>query len=231
MKFTKYILASVASIALGCSMTSCEVFGLERQEPYEYDYEVGIPSNKLGMSTYDFIVSRSDIFSILAEAIDYAEMEDYFRMADCTYILPTNTAFNSETATDLSYFQTHQLSDGEIDEATGELITYAPSTMKSYPKEQVMEFLLYHIVKGQYTHTNLPASPTWYETYATADTALVNMYIYKDREPNTTFNNFDGHYKASIKPRTGNLYSSDGSYIHVIDSWLDRPTKQQLNLK
>lgn len=231
MKFTKYIQVSVAAIALGCAMTSCEMFGLDYQDPYEYDYEAGIPSNKIGMSTYDFIVSRSDLFSVLADAIEYAEMEDYYRMGDCTYILPTNTAFNSETSTDLSYFQTHQIPDGGVDETTGEPTTYAPSSMRAYPKEQVKEFLLYHIVKGQYTHTNLPASPTWYETYASADTAMVNMYIYKDRNPNTTFNNFDGHYKASIKPRTGNLYSSDGSYVHVIESWLDRPTKEQLNLK
>lgn len=103
--------------------------------------------------------------------------------------------------------------------------------MTAYPKEQVKEFLLYHIVKGKYTFTNLPAEPTWFETVATADTAKINMYLLKDRNPNIVFNNFDGHYKSSIKPRTSNLYNADGSYMHVMDSWLDRPTKEQLNMK
>ena len=169
------------------------------------------------------------IFSLLEEAILYAGVENEFKQSGMTYLLPTNTAFNSETSTDLSYFQTHQLT--YIDEETGELVSYAPISMTAYPKEQVKEFLLYHIVKGKYTFTNLPAEPTWFETVATADTAKINMYLLKDRNPNIVFNNFDGHYKSSIKPRTSNLYNADGSYMHVMDSWLDRPTKEQLNMK
>lgn len=207
-------------------LTGCELFGLDMQESYEFDYEAGMPSNKVNMSTFDFIESRSDIFSLLYEAIVYAELENEFRQPDATYILPTNTAFNSETEADRSYFQTHQLSS--VDEATGELAAYAPISMTAYPKEVVREFLLYHIVKGKYTHTNLPAEPTWYDTFASADTAKVNMYILKDRNPNIVFNNFNGHYKPTIKPRTSNLLSDEGSYIHVLDSWLDRPTQSQL---
>lgn len=103
--------------------------------------------------------------------------------------------------------------------------------MTMYPKEQVKEFLLYHIVKGKYTFTNLPAEPTWFETFAPADTAKINMYVYKDRNPNITFNNFEGHYKNDIKPRSSNLQTARGSYIHVIDSWMDRPTKKILGIK
>jgi uncharacterized surface protein with fasciclin (FAS1) repeats len=209
--------------------TSCELFGLDFQDSYDFDYDAGIPSNKVNMSTYDFIKSRTDIFSLLQEAIIYAGVENEFKQPNATYLLPTNTAFNSETESDKSYFQTHQLS--YVDEETGELVSYPPISMTAYPKEQVKEFLLYHIVKGQYTFTNLPAEPTWYDTFAAADTAKVNMYILKDRNPNLTFNNFDGHYKSTIKPRTANLYSIDGSYIHVLDSWLDRPTKEQIHIK
>ena len=49
------------------------------------------------------------IFSLLEEAILYAGVENEFKQSGMTYLLPTNTAFNSETSTDLSYFQTHQL--------------------------------------------------------------------------------------------------------------------------
>lgn len=231
MKILRYIQLSLAAAALAATMTSCEVFGLDLQEPYEFDYNAGIPDNNVHMTTYEFIQSRTDLFSIMADAIEYADMQDYYEMSDCTYLLLANTAFNSETETDLSYFQTHKVPDGGVDPETGAPTTYAPSTMRAYPKEQVKEFLLYHIVKGKYTHTNLPASPTWYDTYAEADTAKVNIYIYKDRNPNTTFNNFDGHYKASIKPRTGNLYATNDAYMHVIESWLDRPTKSQIFVK
>jgi len=92
----------------------------------------------------------------------------------------------------------------------------------------VKELLLYHIVKGAYTWGNLPASPTWFDTYATADTAKVNLYLLKDRNANIVFNNFAGHYKTEIKARTTNLKTSDGSYMHVLESWLNRPTRDQL---
>lgn len=211
-------------------LTSCEVFGLDFQDSYDFDYGAGIPDNKVNMSTYNFIKSRPDIFSLLLEAITYAEVENYFRQNNVTYLLPTNQAFNSETESDKSYFQTHPIS--YIDEVTGELVSYAPISMTAYPKVDVQEFLYYHIVKGSYTFTNLPAEPTWYDTFAAADTAKVNLYLLKDRNPNIVFNNFDGHYKGTIKPRTANLYSTtDGSYIHVLDSWLDRPTKDQIHIK
>lgn len=225
----QYIKATVASLGLALLVSGCELFGLDYQKPYEFDYEEGIPSNKVNMSTWDFIKSRPDLFSLLQEAIEYTGLENEFTQLGCTYLLPTNTAFNSETAADKSYFQVNQLT--YFDDELGQDVSYAPITMTAYPKEQVKEFLLYHIVKGLYTHSNLPAEPTWYKTFADADTAQINMYILKDRNPNITFNNFDGHYKSEIKPRTSNLYSSDGSYIHVIESWMDRPTRSQINLK
>ena len=224
-----YKRQALALMVIPFFIASCELLGLDYQDSYDYDYSAGMPSNKIDMSAFEFIKSRTDIFSLLEEAILYAGVENEFKQSGVTYLLPTNTAFNSETSTDLSYFQTHQLT--YIDEETGELVSYAPISMTAYPKEQVKEFLLYHIVKGKYTFTNLPAEPTWFETVATADTAKINMYLLKDRNPNIVFNNFDGHYKSSIKPRTSNLYNADGSYMHVMDSWLDRPTKEQLNMK
>ena len=225
----EYYKKALALMVIPFFIASCELLGLDYQDSYDYDYSAGMPSNKIDMSAFEFIKSRTDIFSLLEEAILYAGVENEFKQSGVTYLLPTNTAFNSETSTDLSYFQTHQLT--YIDEETGELVSYAPISMTAYPKEQVKEFLLYHIVKGKYTFTNLPAEPTWFETVATADTAKINTYLLKDRNPNIVFNNFDGHYKSSIKPRTSNLYNADGSYMHVMDSWLDRPTKEQLNMK
>ena len=224
-------LKSIKTILIVCALpialTSCEVFGLDLQEPYEYDYEIGMADNHVYMSTYEFIESRTDIFSKLKDAIDYAGLEEQFKQGGCTYILPTNNAFDPESEN--SYVYHNQLSYYDEEEDT--IVYYAPTSLTVYSKEQIKEFLLYHIVKGKYTFTNLSAEPTWYDTYATADTAKVNMYLYKDRNPNITFNNFDGHYLTSIKPRTANLYSSDGAYIHVLDNWLDRPTRSQINLE
>lgn len=226
---SKMIACLCATVVISSMTTSCEVFGLDVQESYDYDYKAGLANNKVEMSTYDWITSRTDIFSLLKEAIDYAGLEDAFKQTNMTYLLPTNTAFNSETESDKSYFMQHPIT--YIDEATDDTITYVPISMTAYPKQQVQEFLLYHIVKGEYTFTNMSAEPTWYPTCASADTAYVNMYLLKDRNPNIVFNNFDGHYKSTIKPRTANLYSTvSKSYMHVLDSWLDRPRQDQIHI-
>lgn len=222
-KITRYIKITLATVAVSAFLAGCNLLGLDLQQPYEYDYEIGMFNNETNMTAWEFIQSRTDLFSVLIEGITYAGMESQFDQKDCTFLLLGNIAFNSTTATDLSYFSTHKLPDPNI---PGAFIS--PESLTQYPVEQVKELLLYHIVKGTHTWTNLPATPTWYETYATADTAKVNMYLLKDRNANIVFNNFTGHFKATIKARTTNLKTIDGSYMHILESWLDRPTQDQL---
>jgi hypothetical protein len=214
-------IAFIFSLAFG----GCQLVGLDFQEPFQYDYEIGTYSNETNMTAWEFIQSRPDLFSILEEGIEYAGLQSSFEQTACTYLLLANKAFNSTSESDMSYFMTHQFPDPNDPSV---LIT--PETLKLYPVEQVKELLLYHIVQGAWTWSNLPASPTWYDTYASSDTAKVNMYILKDRNPNIVFNNFEGHYKLTLKARSTNLKTSDESYMHVMESWLDRPTKAQLRI-
>lgn len=222
-KITKYIRITLAIVAVSAFLAGCNLLGLDLQQPYEYDYEIGMFNNETNMTTMEFIQSRTDLFSLLIEGITYAGLESQFDQKDCTFLLLGNKAFNSATATDLSYFSTHLLPDPNI---PGAFVT--PESLTQYPVAQVKELLLYHIVKGTHTWSNLPATPTWYDTFAPADTAKVNLYLAKERNTTIVFNNFAGHYKASIKARTTNLKTIDGSYMHILESWLDRPTMDQL---
>lgn len=222
-KITSYIKLTLAAVTFSVVFTGCSLLGLDLQQPYKYDYEIGMYNNETNMTAWEFIQSRPDLFSVLIEGIIYTGMESQFDQKDCTFLLLGNMAFNSTTTTDLSYFLKHQLPDPNI---SGAFIT--PESLKQYPVAQVKELLLYHIVKGTHTWTNLPATPAWYDTYATADTAKVNMYLLKDRNANIVFNNFTGHFKSKIMARTTNLKTIDGSYMHILESWLDRPTQDQL---
>lgn len=203
--------------------TGCELAGLELQQPYEYDYNAGMYSNETHKTAWEFIQSRPDLFSIMQEGIEYAGLQDTFNMSGCTYILLTNTAFEEGTK---GYFVKHTYPDPN--DAT-KIIT--PNTLVLYSVQQVRELLLYHIVKGAWTWSNLPSFSTWYDTYANADTAKLNMYLSKERNPNIVFNNFEGHYVTSQKARTTNLKTSNGSYMHVLEAWMERPTRAQLNQK
>lgn len=216
----KYIRLFIIAVASLVVFAGCQLAGLDFQKPFKYDYSVGTYSNETHMTAWEFIQSRPDLFSLLKEGIEYAGLQSNYEQADCTYLLLTNAAFSTST---LNYFDTHTFPD-----PNDTSVMIVPQTLKLYPVEQVKELLLYHIVKGAWTWSNLPASPTWYDTYATADTAKVNMYLIKDRNPNIVFNNFEGHYVLTLKARTTNLKTNDGSYMHVLDQWLDRPTKAQL---
>ena len=222
-KIANYIRLIIIVTMSSLLFEGCELIGLDFQEPFEYDYEVGMYSNETNMTAWEFIQSRPDLFSLLQEGIEYAGLEEEYVQTDRTYLLLTDDAFNSTDEDDYSYFMTHTFPD-----PNDTSITIIPESLTNYAVEQVKELLLYHIVEGDWTWDNLPASSTWYDTRASADTAKVNMYLLKDRNPNIVFNNFEGHYKLELKARTTNLLTSNESYMHVMESWLDRPTKNQI---
>ncbi|WP_234735788.1 fasciclin domain-containing protein [Tellurirhabdus bombi] len=232
MKITKML--TLASLVLLTALSGCELAGLELQKKYDYDEKEGVISNELNKTVYEFLKSRPDEFSILLEGIEYAGLQDKYNEPNSTYMALTNTAFTSATAADLSYFYTHQLPNPTYDSlnpATGGPTLMAFS-LTQFPKEQVRELLLYHIVKGTWTWSNLPAQPTWYDSYASADTAKVNLYLMKnDRSPTIGFNDFAGHYKLAIRARSTNLKANNGSYVHALDSWLNYPTRDVLRIK
>ena len=221
-KLKIYILATIAIPMF--IMTGCELAGLDLQKPYEYDKNAGIISNELNKTVLDFLYSRTDAFGLMIEGIEYAELSGMYNEKNSTYIVLTDQAINS-------YFALHPVQNplyNPADPTTGGPLT-VPISLEQYSKEAVTEFLLYHIVKGEYTWSNLPPVKTWYDTYASADTAKVNLYLMKnDRSPTIGFNDFPTHYVTGLKARTTNLKSSSGSYVHVLDSWLNYPTRAAL---
>ncbi len=221
-------------LCLSAGLSSCELAGLELQRKYDYDDKAGVYSNELKMTTLEFIHSRPDLFSLLIEGIEHAGIENSFREPNSTYMLPTNTAFNATAAANLSYFETHRLPNPGYDPEDPETgdSTLVALSLTQFPKEEVRQLLLYHIAKGEWTWSNLPAEPTWYDTHASGDSAKVNLYLMKnDRSPTIAFNNFATHYKVPIVARTTNLRATNSSYVHVLDSWLDLPTRRELRLE
>jgi hypothetical protein len=200
-------------------VTGCELAGLDLQEKYDYDENAGLTSNELNKTVWEFLNSRKDAFSLMIEGIEYAGLTDMYNEPNSTYMALTDNAI-------MVYSYRHPLT---VDPNTGEVTSYAVS-LTQLPVEQVREFLLYHIVKGAYSWHNLPPVQTWYDSYASGETAKVNLYLAKnDRSPAVTFNNFPSHYIANLRARSSNLKASNGSYVHVMDGYLERPTQNDLS--
>jgi hypothetical protein len=221
-----YIIAVI--FALGLAMTllsSCEkITGLKLQEPYEF--EPGLIDNRINMTALEFIKSRPDLFSSLIEAINYAQMEDFYTQQNATYFLTTNNALR-ETSNANSYFIRNQIPNPAYNPsapAPGVLPTIPASAWEQYPVDKVKEFLRFHTLQGAYSYENLNSTPTWFPTFGTTDSSKVNMYLNQDRNPYLYLNNWPNSRTSNFRPRTSNLRATNG-YVHVIDQYLDHPTK------
>lgn len=102
---------------------SCELFGLEFQT--DYDNKSAPVKTELGVSCFEFIESRSDIdFSLLYEAIMYADMKEFFETEGLTYFLLNDNLFAAW------------------------LFAYRYASVKSIPKTVVQNLIRSYTVKG-----------------------------------------------------------------------------------
>ncbi|GHV25423.1 hypothetical protein FACS1894176_03860 [Bacteroidia bacterium] len=207
-------------------MTSCELFGLELQQKYDYDAEKGLYDNQLSEKTaWEFITTHTSLFSQLIEAVEYAEVDpEVFNQPNLTLLLVSNAGLT--TATD-SYWARNKLDlDGDgIPETT-------PMSWDVFPKEQVRDLILYHIVKGAWSYNELTAATagvlTFFPTESTRSDGYVALQMKREGALSIYFNNFENHYTLNLKARTNNLQLPNGSYIHVMDKYLNYPTDLDL---
>lgn len=221
----RYIIYLLILLAPAACFTSCELFGLDLQQGYDYDAEKGIYDNQLKMSAWEFIESRTDLFSQLIDAVEYAEIDPaVFNRPGQTLLLVTNTGLT--TATD-SYWARNKLDvDGDGIAET------MPASWDVYPKEQIRDLILYHIVKGAWSYYELTdttqGSMTFFPTNSTQADGYVAIQMKKEGALSIYFNNFTSHYTANLKARTPNLQVANGTYIHVMDKYLAYPTDMDL---
>lgn len=217
----KNIVNKIKRIIIVCllpatMLAGCNLFGLDVQESFEYDYDAGIRSNELNCTVWEFLEARRSDFRIFMEGIEYVGLEHMYNESNATYIVLRNNAFTNVNASDAAsnpgpgFFPKYPLIN-----QNGE--TYIPTSLMDYPKETVRQLLLYHIAKGAWSWPNLPAAPTWYPTYAAGETAYMNLYLSKTSPPNIRFNDFPGHFLTGITARTTNLKASSGAYVHVLE--------------
>ena len=83
MKKNINILMLALLVFAGC-LTGCEE---------EYYFDGGLSDGKLGMSTYDFIVSRPDAFDTLQWVIDQHDLKELVNSENSTFFLPQDGAF------------------------------------------------------------------------------------------------------------------------------------------
>jgi len=210
-------------------LAGCELLGLEFQRSYKYDDQIGLVDNQVKMSGWSYINSRTNLFSQLIEAVKYAEVDtNLFNQSNQTLLLVTNAGL--ATAAN-SYWNRNQVPDPT--DPTG-IKTIVPLSWDVYPKAQVKELVMYHIVKGAWSYMEITNATqgrvTFFPTLSSLSEGYVAFQIKREGAMTIYMNTFPTHYNADTRPRTPNLQLLNGSYIHVMDNYLDYPAEFDMTL-
>jgi hypothetical protein len=249
-KIISGICGGVAAIALTLSMSGCSLFGLDLNEDYDLDTSPLI-SNQLGVSGWEFIQSRPDLFQHFMDAVAYANVDPAeFNSPDLTLFPVTNTGIAAESETWAQWENAYPGGYWAQHPVNG----VVPDRWSAYPQEQVRQFVLNHIMKYAVSYNELLAwtqgERTFYPTKATNGYGYISLYMLNSKDfggstiggdiPFIWVNDFPSHYQmlnpsitnyqSHIKPRTCNLQTNNGSYVHVMDHFLDFPTSTDLRL-
>jgi uncharacterized surface protein with fasciclin (FAS1) repeats len=220
----RYIIKSVVFIQCLVVLTSCNLFGYDLQQDYEYNSTIANPqTNK---TVLDFMNSRKDIFSSMLQAIEYTKLDTLYTKSNNTYLLLTNYALATLTNAN-SYFYKNKVKNPAN---LSQLIS--GSKWSDYDTLKVREFLKYHVVKGTYNYKQLNEARVWAQTYASGDTCKMSFVLTNDRYASLYIqNNLTNTAYESIKPRTSGLECLNSGAVHVMDKYINPPTKIQLGIK
>lgn len=185
-------------VVLSTMATSC----LELQRDYNYQSSVLDPH--VNMTAWEYLETRTDLFSILLEALEYTGMKDYYTQTDAlyTYLALTNTALTS-------YMQ---------DRFPG------ATSITECDLASVQKLLKYHIVDGEYSsYKHLKVEPMYVLTLLKGEEGLMTMLTRKNPWQadagkivvNDTGSNGSSYMRLAV---TSNIIPTNG-VIHVFDAF------------
>ena len=209
-------------------VTGCTLFGYDIQENYDYKH-TGY-SAEIGLDAYSFMQSRPDLFSDMLDAIDYVkdvdpELAELYKRPGNTYILLTNTALTNVGSFN-AWTMVYKVSNPAA--ATWAEQLFYGTSLTQYPKQQVIDLLRYHIVKGEWGLKTMKSTPTWYDTYASGDSCKMNIFLWPDREAYVQLNDYAGHPKITNIERFRTPNPDDPTQPGTITWWMNGDVRQEL---
>jgi uncharacterized surface protein with fasciclin (FAS1) repeats len=200
-------------------LSSCKkLFGLDRQKDVDHISTTIDPH--INKTAWQYLKERATgapntpdtIFRRMYEGILYAEIDsNEYKQPGRTYIFLHNDAVTrvaSPVPTD-TYWQRYKIG------------TAVGTKWSDYSKQQVKNWLLYLIVKGEYSYENLTPDNDTATTLLPLNTDLLNpnsimtFKVLNDRDSKLRINDFFNTVRAS-QARTAGILSDNGP-IHVLD--------------
>ena len=226
----KHILKTLVVLtALTTTIASCKKLALQK----DYDYNASVYSSQVNQTLWDFMNTRSDLFSSLMNALNYVDpnatgiKKTYMTpQSGTTFLLLTNSALTDITNTNSYWYKNLRYS---TDSAKWVL---HGSDWSQYNKDTITEVLKYHVIKGDYSLKNVGGVPIWVPTYAlsaTNDSAYINLQLTPDRNAYFYINAYTGSPTGNTKARTPDLHLNGGVIVHVMDTYMQEPPKSAVH--
>ena len=166
------------------------------------DYDASVLDPHVDMTAWEYLESRSDLFSQFMEAVEQVGMKEYFTQTErrYTFLALTNTAM------------------GNFLSAAG------CSTIGECSAEAVENLIRYHIVDGEYTtYGFLPVEPIFVLTLRRGEQGLMTMLARKNPwmadagkvVVNDTGSNGSSPMRLAV---SSNILATNGA-VHVFDNY------------
>lgn len=166
------------------------------------DYDASVLDPHIDMTAWEYLESRSDLFSQFVAAVELAGMKDYFTQTEhpYTFLVLTDTAMNAFVG------------------STGN------SKLEECSPEAIEDLIRYHIVDGEYsTYGFLPVEPIFVLTLRRGEEGLMTMLARKNPwmadagkvVVNDTGSNGNSPMRLAV---SSNILSTNGP-VHVFDNY------------
>ena len=180
-------------------MASCD---LDLQT--DYDYKPSVDDPHIDMTAWEYMTSHQDDFSMLMNALEYAEVDEYYKQTvhKYTFLMLNNTAMKT-------YME--NAFPGETD-------------IRNCDKAMVKDMLLYHIIDGEYSsYGQLDVEPRYVLTMLEGENGLMTINVWKNpwqQAVGKIVVNQNGSNSKSPERKaiTSNIMPTNG-VIHIFDNY------------
>lgn len=151
----KHIIHKLLLLLAVAAIAGCDDMKLQT----DADYDASVLDPHIDMTAWEYLESRSDIFSKFMTAVETAGMKEYYTQTERAYTFLV-------------------LTDGAVNNFVSAL---GCTTVEECPVEEVRNLILYHIVDGEYSsYGDLPVEPIFVLTLRRGEEGLMTMLTRKN---------------------------------------------------
>lgn len=194
----KHIIHKLLLLLAVAAIAGCDDMKLQT----DADYDASVLDPHIDMTAWEYLESRSDIFSKFMTAVEAAGMKEYYTQTERAYTFLV-------------------LTDGAVNNFVGAL---GCTTVEECPVEEVRNLILYHIVDGEYSsYGDLPVEPIFVLTLRRGEEGLMTMLTRKNPwmadAGKVVVNNTGSNGSSPMRLAVSSNIMPTNGVVHVFDNY------------